>query len=93
MYAQLAYHEHGQLPLSEIRDVLGWRCPIADKDPIVALMILCDRLEAAEKRIAELQGEIDTLNSSAIANDLRWQKAYGKPTEDWEANILKEYEG
>ena len=86
------YHgDPGIVPIEKALDLLTRRPTLLHVREVVKL--LCARLEIAEKHIAELQSEIDELNTSAVANDLRWQRQSGRPLEDWEANALKEYEG
>ena len=86
------YYDDDQfLSLHELRDRISADASRTDMRHL--LMILCDRLEATEKHIAESQSEIDELNTSAVVNDLRWQRQSGKALEDWECEALKEYEG
>jgi hypothetical protein len=84
------YDDDKFISLLELRERISLDAGLCDMRHL--LMILCDRLEAAEKHLIELQSEIDALNTSTTAQDLRWQRQSGKPLEEWESEALKEYE-
>ena len=55
MSEQIDIHDR-ETPLAELRDILGWDTTQENLENLV--MVLCQRIEALERRIAQLEKEI-----------------------------------
>ncbi len=59
-----------ETPLSELRHTLGWNTTQENVENLV--MVLCQRIEALEARVAQLESE-ENKDKEEVANDLPQQ--------------------